>query len=305
MKKKLILCLAIICTLILSLISIKYIQYNNDKYAFSSEKEMVEFLNGTWEDSENSEKMVFGRDCYYFWDSDSFHNANKESISDIDYKNSKFTFNYQKFKIVKNGSLVCQESTYTKSSDKTELPIYFYSNNLDENTVKKFSENLFSTYDSFDKFTTFKIDDIKKLEQGNFHPEEVPIRCYYNYYYDSKRISLVCKFQNISYNISSFDRCDFLINDNVYSFKIDDVDYYKNSANKYINYGIKIIDEYDYEILKKIANSDDVILGRFYDDNSYTTFTLSDIDKKDLKCVLDDYTNIINSNKGKEKYIFD
>ena len=91
----------------------------------------------------------------------------------------------------------------------------------------------------------------------------------------------------------------------MYSFKIDDVDYYKNSANKYINYGIKIIDEYDYEILKKIANSDDVILGRFYDDNSYTTFTLSDIDKKDLKCVLDDYTNIINSNKGKEKYSFD
>ncbi|MFR7828937.1 MAG: hypothetical protein ACLU23_04045 [Eubacterium sp.] len=304
MKKKLILCLAIICALILSLISIKYIQYSNDKYAFSSEKEMIEFLNGTWENSENSEKMVFGRDCYYFWDSDSFHDANKESISDIDYKNSKFTFSYQKFKIVKNGSLVCQKSIYTKSSDKTELPIYFYSNNLDENTVKKFSENLFSTYDSFDKFTTFKIDDIKKLEQGNFYPEEVPIRCYYNYHYDSKSISLICKFQNIGYHISSFDRCDFLIDDNVYSFKIDDVDYHKNSRNKYINYGIKIIDEYDYEILKKIANSDDVILGRFYDDNSYTSFTLSDIDKKDLKCVLDDYTNIINSNKGKEKYSF-
>lgn len=304
MKKKLILCISIICALILFLICIKYIQYNNDKYAFSSEKEMIEFLNGTWENSENSEKMVFGKDCYYFWDSNSFHDANKESVSDIDYKNSKFIFSYQKFKIAKNGSLVTDGSTFTKSSDKTELPLYFYSNNLDENTVKKFSENLFSAYDSFDKFTTFKIDDIKKLEQGNFYPEEVPIRCYYNYHYDSKEISLICKFQNIGYHISSFDRCDFLINDNVYSFKIDDVDYYKNSRNKYINYGIKIIDEYDYEILKTIANSDDVILGRFYDDNSYTSFTLSDNDKKDLKCVLDDYTNIINSNKGKEKYKF-
>lgn len=310
MKKKLIICVAIICVLICSLICVKYINYHNDKYDFSSEKEMIEFLNGTWEnseDSESSEKLVFGKDCYLFWNSDSLHQANKESISDIDYKKSKFNFSYYCFKIAKDGSLVSKESTYIKSSDKTELPLCFYSNNLEEDTVKEFSENLFSNYDSFDKFTTFKIDDGKKIEQGNFYPDEVAIRCYYKYFEQSKSLYLICKFQNISYNISFFDRCDFLINDNVYSFQIDDVDYEmsRKSSNKYINYGIKIIDEYDYEILKTIANSNDIIFGRFYEDNSYTSFTLSDTDKKDLKCVLDDYANIINSNKGKDKYSFD